>query len=190
MRAIDIAEEYGYERLKLVSLLNLGACYGELASEDNVLGTEDDRRQYQKLAQRYILAAALFAEEVGDKKRAGIAFGNLATFLSEHEQLDSALHYAKRAIRLGHEFDLQSLLSNTHELMSFLYKARGQRDSSFLHARLAYDFAKQSNSDIQVADISLTLANRYMERGDLERAKALLTQIIGDPEKRSIPRNR
>jgi len=187
-QSLRAAENSGFRDLELVSLINLSAAYGELASPDNRLGTREDQHRYKTQSKEYMIQAASLAEEIEDVQRAGRTYGNLGTYYAYENHFDSSEYYLRKAIALGTTIQDFSGLANAHNMLSFIYQHNSEQDSAFIHAKKALHYSKESQSKTLTADIGISLAELSLNRGALSQSKQYLADAISSAKALNLPK--
>lgn len=188
LASLRLAEEHQFDDLKLVSYLNLSASYGELSSPDNRLGAEEERNRYGLLAKQYMFRAARLAESIGDQRRAHRSYGNIGTYYTYEDQLDSAFYYIKKAISIGVEIDDKRGLVNDYNMLSLIFRKQDQMDEAERESTRAMSYAREIDSEQMVADILLTLGELSLERDNTRQAKNQLLEAKEIAKRLEIPK--
>ncbi|MEM9897597.1 MAG: histidine kinase, partial [Bacteroidota bacterium] len=172
LRAVEKASITENDYLKLTSNINLSAIYGELASEDNILGSAEDRKRYKKLLNEHSLRALEFASRLPQESASGWAYLNYATYLTEDADWEGAFDYIKQAIQI---FDTKEYLRGqalAYDLMGNYFRNVEREDSAFYYIHRASSFAEKSGTQNIIAETRLNLG--YLSLSSKDTATAIL----------------
>lgn len=183
LQSLKLAESSGYDDLKLISLLNLSASYGEYSSQD-----VEAVDHLKELSKNYMFEAALLAERLGDKRRANRTWGNIGIHYETERQYDSARIFLKQAITTGLQIDDSFGLTNHFNTMTLIFLEEQNLDSASFYSDLAMKYARKSGLSRMEADIMLTSAQLYLKLKNQKEASSLIASSIAISKEVNSPR--
>ncbi|MEM9894793.1 MAG: histidine kinase [Bacteroidota bacterium] len=177
LSAVEKANATDDDYLKLTASVNLSAIYGELASEDNILGSAEDRKRYKKRLKEHSLRALEFASRLPHESASGWAYLNYATYLTEDADWEGAFDYIKQAIQI---FDAKEYLRGqalAYDLMGNYFRNAEREDSAFYYLHRASSFAEKSGTQNIIAETRLNLGYLSLSSKDTATAILLLKEV-------------
>ncbi|MBN8653404.1 MAG: histidine kinase [Cytophagales bacterium] len=176
LESSSLAEAHGDPIQVLKSYLNLGGLYGELASEENGLGTVSDRQRYQVEARKYMKLSYQFSKQYASKLSQGATAFNLGSLYLEIHQHDSARQFLNEAIRLGKETSFHELLSNAYRATAKLVAS----DSGLYFLDLALHEADSARNPISKVGTMLDKAKIFFNEQKSLEAERIALLVLSD----------
>ncbi len=164
-KAYDLAIQSN-DRLQAARLMNnLGALYFE--QEDYEMAIRQFKKGYE------------LATEVGDLSTRIRSLNNVALNFTKIDQLDSAMSYANRAIKLNENAGSPYLTSFAHRVIGDVFLARGNYDSARVLYQQSLEMAREQGVKSFEAGVLHRLGNACLLSGRLDQAEELLLYSVG-----------
>ncbi|MEO9806363.1 MAG: tetratricopeptide repeat protein [Reichenbachiella sp.] len=94
-------------------------------------------------------------------------YGDIKHCLGE---LDSTIHYYKKAVKIGQDHELEKDLGQLLSSLGYFYQSAGNFDSSTYYLRRGKDFAKKVGDSLSIGSTSVGLGIMYQHRGQIDSA--------------------
>ncbi len=168
-KAYDIAIQNN-DKLQAARLMNnMGALYYE--QQDYQMAINQFKKGYD------------LATQVQDLSTRIRSLNNVALNFTQIDQLDSALLYARRSIKMNEEAGSPYLTSFAHRVIGDVYLAKGNYDSAQLLYENSLEMAREQNVKSFEAGVLHRLGNALLLDGKLKEAEELLLYSVEFCEK-------
>ncbi|MDZ4182706.1 MAG: tetratricopeptide repeat protein [Candidatus Cloacimonadaceae bacterium] len=156
-QCLNIDEEMGREAEMAIDHFNLASSYMKL-------------RQWDKSLELYAKAVASF-EKDKNYRYLSFAFSNLSMLHTDMRELDTALDYALRSLKLKEQFANDLDLGNTIANIGNILQHQKQYDEALKHYQTARERFEQGKDRIALAGILVKFAWLYYEMKDHAHAE-------------------
>jgi predicted ATPase/DNA-binding SARP family transcriptional activator len=172
----DLKEELGDERGLALSLNNLGYMATLL-------------QEYDEAEQQLQKSLALF-REVGDRRGAAYSLTNLGNVAHDRGQHAAALAIYREALAIFEEINDRVGIAFCLEDLANAAYALGDAQTARAHYRVALETAVAVPAPAVALDVVTSLADLFIDEGQLEKARLLLDQVRRHPASRRQTRDR
>ncbi|MBW6489156.1 tetratricopeptide repeat protein [Sulfurimonas sp.] len=142
--------------------------YNKLGSIYSYLG---DTNQELKYTQKSLEVT----KKLGNKEQIGSVLHNLAVYYRNIHNLDEAKKYLLEALEYKTN---KSSISNTYNVLAIIYDSQGDTKKAMESSQKAVDFAKEASNFAEYAHNSVTLAVRYINQANYEKAKTIFLDAL------------
>ncbi|MFP4024629.1 MAG: ATP-binding protein [Thiohalospira sp.] len=133
--------------------------------------------EYQ-LAKYYYNYSIKLALEDNNEAYAGIVFANMGKLFYDQNQLDSALLYFDKGVKLEEKYELLANAGNSYNTIANIYLKKEILDSAYHYLLNAFEYNKQSNNKIGLVHTLMGVSNYYFQIEDFENALMHIEKTI------------
>jgi serine phosphatase RsbU (regulator of sigma subunit) len=134
------------------------------------------QKQYRQ-ALRYFLSCAEIRETLNDKRGLAVIYGNIGNLYFQMSDLDKALLYAQKSVKLYLENDKSGMAQSQNNLAK-IYFQLGDIVLAEQHAQKGLDLGLEFNSKKIALESSLLLAEILAKQGKIQQAYDLQSQAL------------
>ncbi len=122
------------------------------------------------LAKKYYKYSIELALEDNNEAYAGIVSANMGKLYYEQNQLDSALFYFEKGVKIEEKYKLYANAGNSYNTIANIYLKKGLLDSTLTYLLKAVELNNKSNNKVGLVHTLMGISNYYFQIGNLENA--------------------
>jgi len=122
------------------------------------------------LAKKYYKSSVELALKNNNEAYAGIVLANLGKLYYEQNQLDSALFYFEKGLKIEEKYELYANAGNSYNTIANIYLKKGLLDSTYNYLIKAVESNNKSNNKVGLVHTLMSVSNYYFQIEDLEKA--------------------
>jgi len=130
------------------------------------------------LAKKYYKYSIELALEDNNEAYAGIVSANMGKLYYEQNQLDSALFYFDRGVKIEEKYELLANAGNSYNTIANIYLKKEILDSAYYYLQKAVEYNNQSNNRIGLVHTLMGVSNYYFQIEDFENALMHIERTI------------
>ena len=130
------------------------------------------------LALKYYTDALNTSKKLNDKKFQGIILNNLGAVYSNLDDDKKAIECYTNALNHYTEIGWGVGVGQTYDNIGIIYKNEGKRDSALYYFNQSYKIAEDNSNVYSMANISLNIADLYLDPLNFEKAKFHLSNAL------------
>lgn len=181
-----LTDSLGISKLQYSAITKFIGIYGDLASEEKMYGTKEERAKYQKLLETYLLKAYDFSKADSNKRNQAVSAFNMSIFYALDSNLTASLSYVDTAIMLSKEIGHKGILTEAYSIKADNLSDLHQRDSAIYYETMALEGARElGNTNLEVT-IGLDMAAHNIVYKNYGEARKYLDEAYSLAEKEKL----
>lgn len=130
------------------------------------------------LAKKYYKYSLEQALQDNNQAYAGVVLANIGKLYYEQNQLDSALFYFDRGVKIEEKYELFANAGNSYNSIANIYFKKEILDSAYFYLLKAVELNNKSNNKVGLVYTLMGLSNYYYQIGDLNIADKHIEKTI------------
>lgn len=122
------------------------------------------------LAKKYYKYSIELALEDNNEAYAGIVSANMGKLYYEQNQLDSALFYFEKGVKIEEKYELYANAGNSYNTIANIYLKKGLLDSTYTYLLKAVEFNNKSNNKVGLVHTLMSVSNYYFRIENMDKA--------------------
>ncbi|MDK2979217.1 MAG: hypothetical protein PWP52_1931 [Bacteroidales bacterium] len=156
--------------LNLKKLAEDGKITNDIYYIYNLLALSYQTLMEYPLAKKYYKYSIELALKDNNEALAGIVLANMGKLYYEQNQLDSALFYFNRGVKIEEKYELLPNAGNSYNTIANIYLKKEKLDSAYHYLLKAFEYNNQSNNRVGLVHTLMGISNYYFQIEDFKNA--------------------